>query len=80
MAEEKTLLERGEIKEKLEQDTLLVVGLKDAISPPQKGKAVMEMSVEKGRLKVVDVDAGHWIMLERPDELNKALEEFINAK
>lgn len=77
VAEEKALLEKGEIKAKLEQDTLFVAGLKDPIAVPQKGKATMAMAVEEGRLKVVDVEAGHWIMLEKPDELNKALEEFI---
>ena len=79
MTEEKALLEKGKIKAKLEQNTLFFAGLKDAISPPQKGKAAMAMAVEEGRLKVVDVEAGHWIMLEKPDELNKAVEEFITT-
>jgi soluble epoxide hydrolase/lipid-phosphate phosphatase len=78
VAEEITLLGKGEIKAKLEQDTLFVGGMKDAIFPPQRGRAIMAMATEESRLKAVDMDAGHWIMLEQPDELNRALEEFIN--
>jgi soluble epoxide hydrolase/lipid-phosphate phosphatase len=30
-------------------------------------------------LRVEDLDTGHWIMLEKPDEVNKILEDFIEG-
>jgi len=30
-----------------------------------------------GKLSVVDVDAGHWIMLEKVEETNRVLGEFF---
>lgn len=73
MAEEKALLGSGKI------DTLFVPGVKDVVSPAVKGKAVMQITVEEGKLKIVEVDAGHWIMLEKADELCRVLEEFIGS-
>jgi pimeloyl-ACP methyl ester carboxylesterase len=77
VAEEKALLEKGEIKDTLDKETLFFAGLKDAISPAVWGKQVLNATVEKGKLRIVDVEAGHWIMLEKSDELNRALEEFL---
>lgn len=79
VAEEKVLLEDGKIKAKLGKETLFVPGLKDAISPAARGKSVMQMAVEEDKLKVVEVDAGHWIMLEKGDELNHILEDYIGS-
>jgi hypothetical protein len=31
-------------------------------------------------LKVVNVNGGHWLQLEKADEVNKTLEEFIEEK
>jgi soluble epoxide hydrolase / lipid-phosphate phosphatase len=77
VAEEQALLNSGKIKSKLAKDTLFVPGLKDGISPAVKGKAVMQMAVEEGKLKTVEVNAGHWIMLEKADELCYIVDDFI---
>ena len=79
VAEEKALLGSGKIKAKIEKDTLFVPGLNDVVSPAVKGKAVMQMAVEEGKLKIVEVDAGHWIMLEKADGLCRILEDFIGS-
>jgi hypothetical protein len=39
----------------------------------------MSGSVERGKLRVVDVDAGHWIMLEKVEETNRVLTEFFEG-
>lgn len=31
-------------------------------------------------LKVENVNGGHWLQLEKPDEVNKIMEEFVEAK
>ena len=79
IAEEKALLEKGRIKAKLDKPTLLVPGLRDAIYPHVKAKAIMSAAVEEGKLTIVDVDAGHWIMLEKAVEINNILEDFCAA-
>ena len=55
----------------------MVTGLRDAVSSSKRSRSAMEKSVEKGLLKVVDVDAGHWIMLESAQETNQILEDFF---
>ena len=55
----------------------MVTGLRDAVSSSKRSRWAMEKSVEKGLLKVVDVDAGHWIMLESAQETNQILEDFF---
>lgn len=39
----------------------------------------MKGVVEEGRLSCVDVDAGHWIMLEKPEETNEILRSFLEG-
>ena len=79
VAKEKTLLASGKIKSKIDKHTLFLPGLKDAVSIGVKGKAAMKMTVEEGKLKIVEMNAGHWIMLEKGDELNRILEDFIET-
>ena len=77
MKEERELLKLGVMKNKLGKETLMVTGLRDAVSSSKRSRSAMEKSVEKGLLKVVDVDAGHWIMLESAQETNQILEDFF---
>ena len=77
MKEERELLKLGVIKNKLGKETLMATGLRDAVSSSKRSRSAMEKSVEKGLLKVVDVDAGHWIMLESAQETNQILEDFF---
>lgn len=58
----------------LYQPTLLLAGkhwiTATADFPAQMEKSTKDLSVEV-------VDAGHWIMLERPEETNVLMDEFI---
>jgi pimeloyl-ACP methyl ester carboxylesterase len=57
--------------------TLVLVGDKDQITPPD---AASEMAdgIEGARLVVIS-GAGHLALLERPDAMNAALDEFLGA-
>jgi soluble epoxide hydrolase/lipid-phosphate phosphatase len=61
--EEKDALKAGSMKPKLEIETLMIGGLRDAVCPADRARVSMNGSVEGGekggRLKVVDVEAGH---------------------
>jgi soluble epoxide hydrolase/lipid-phosphate phosphatase len=77
--EEKRMLERGEIENggRIGKDTLMITGLKDVVCGADRARVSMSGSVVKGKLKVADLDAGHWIMLEKAAETNRVLEEFF---
>jgi len=77
--EERELLKRGEAGEKIGKETLMITGTKDRVCDAGKARMVMGAFVEnpKEKLKVVDLDAGHWVMLEKKEEMNRALEAFL---
>lgn len=56
---------------------LFVVGSEDAITPPSESEA-MHALVEGSRLKVVE-GAGHVSNVERPEEFDRALAEFLDS-
>lgn len=74
--EEEDLLKQGKIESSIKKDTLMISGLKDAVCLPFAAKRVMPEVVE-GELVEVDIDAGHWVMLEQSGEFNKVLKGFI---
>ena len=76
---EKELLRKGLIMERLRKETLMVTGTRDAVCGAARARESMNASVQRGLLKVVDLDAGHWIMLERKEETNRVLEQFIEG-
>ena len=57
--------------------TLIVVGSEDSITPPAVAEAMRER-IKGARLAVVE-GAGHASNLERPDEFNRALADFLGA-
>lgn len=59
------------------QPVLLVAALRDAISIPSLSKANSEASCTN--LTVHEFDTGHWVMLEKPDELNVVIEEYLKG-
>ena len=68
----------SEERKMIEKPTLLVTCAFDGIMPPQ-------MQVEGMRpfckdLKVKAFESGHFVQLEKADELNKSLETFIEGK
>ena len=76
-------LDEGIIKDKLSVKTLLITGSNDRVCLSDKAKESMNAFVKGGLkgelLKVVDLDAGHWINLERAKETNAALLEFFES-
>ncbi|TVY14163.1 Bifunctional epoxide hydrolase 2 [Lachnellula arida] len=77
--EEGELLKRGEVKEKIGKETLMITGTKDRVCDAGKARMIIGAFVEspKENLKVVDLEAGHWVMLEKTEEMNRALEMFL---
>jgi pimeloyl-ACP methyl ester carboxylesterase len=55
--------------------TLIVVGSEDVVTPPSDAEA-MHAKIEGSRLVVVE-GAGHLSNVERPEEFNRALSEFL---
>jgi pimeloyl-ACP methyl ester carboxylesterase len=80
VTEEKELLKLGVIENKSSKETLMVTGLRDAVSEAERARYAINKSVEKGVLKVVDVDAGHWIMFEKAHKTNQILEDFFETR
>jgi pimeloyl-ACP methyl ester carboxylesterase len=56
---------------------LIVVGSEDAVTPPSDAET-MGAKIEGSRLVVVE-GAGHLSNVERPEEFNRALVEFLRA-
>ena len=76
-------LKEGKIREQLRKETLMITGSKDKVCLSDKARMVMNAIVEGGErgklLKVVDLEAGHWIMLERVEQTNTVLLDFLEA-
>ncbi|KAH8602386.1 Alpha/Beta hydrolase protein [Bisporella sp. PMI_857] len=82
--EEISALKAGTIKQKLTKETLMLTGSKDKVCLSDKAKvgmnAVVEGGEKGGRLRVIDLEAGHWIMLEKAEETNRILKDFFEGK
>ena len=61
----------------IQQPTLLVTCSKDAIAVPKMQEDGTRPFAKD--LTVKEIDSGHFVMWEKSDELNKALEEFFTA-
>jgi 3-oxoadipate enol-lactonase len=57
--------------------TLVVVGSEDSITPPSDAEA-LSAKIEGSRLFVIE-GAGHLSNVERPEEFNRALEDFLRG-
>lgn len=71
----------GEVKEapRLEQEVLFVLATKDGALKPEMAKGMVEGG--KGlvaRLRRREVEASHWALWEKPEEVNKHVREWIN--
>jgi pimeloyl-ACP methyl ester carboxylesterase len=57
---------------------LVIQGLDDEVAPPGNGHALREQWGE--RVRVVDLpDAGHFLLLEQPEAVARAVSEFLGA-
>jgi soluble epoxide hydrolase / lipid-phosphate phosphatase len=81
--EEKDSIEKGRMKEKIGKETLMIATVNDPVGTPERARSGMQAGVEGGlaggKLAIVEVDSGHWVMLERAEETNRALEEFLET-
>jgi pimeloyl-ACP methyl ester carboxylesterase len=55
--------------------TLIICGLEDRVTPV-KYSEYLKNNIPNSRLEII-ADAGHMVMLEKPEELNERLEKFI---
>ncbi len=55
--------------------SLIICGKDDLLTPPKYAE-FLHRSLANSRLSLIE-DAGHMVMLEKPDEVNKEIEEFI---
>ncbi|KAK0124651.1 hypothetical protein ONS95_009597 [Cadophora gregata] len=84
--DEKRALDVGEIRRDLRDlgggkgRVLMVGGLRDTVCSAETARMVMRGVVDEGKLRCVDVDAGHWIMLERPGKTNEILRRFLEGE
>ena len=59
----------------IETPTLVLCGTDDFLTPP-KFSEFIHREIKNSRLVMIQ-DAGHLLMLEKPDEVNKAIEAFV---
>ncbi|MDK2795368.1 MAG: hypothetical protein PWQ58_567 [Archaeoglobaceae archaeon] len=71
-----TKVDLREVAKKIEKRTLIIVGEKDALLPVKKSKELNELI--RGSRLVVIPEAGHCVQLEKPDEVNREIEEFCS--
>ena len=61
----------------LDAPLLLVCGLDDTVSPPQLSR---ELAAERSGTTLVEIaDCGHWMPLEQPERVTRALLDFLPA-
>jgi len=69
--------DRSEELEKIEVPTLVIVGEKDSITPPEVMKA-MAQKIPGAELRVI-VGAGHMSNMEQASQVNGVIEQFVGA-
>ena len=66
--------------EKIEAPVLLVTGDEDGVAPPQAVRAMADKLQGAKSTKVVVLPrCGHWTPIERPEECQRELREFLSA-
>lgn len=74
--DEKALPKSSETK--VEIKTLFIRALRDKALPPWMSQGIEQYFAE-GMLTVRDIDADHFVQLEKPDEFNEALGEWLDS-
>lgn len=69
--------DQTDILSKIDVPTLVIVGSEDAVTPPSEAETLHER-IEGSRLVVVE-GAGHVSNIERPEEFDRALAEFLES-
>jgi len=73
--DEQTALAAGEIDAKLHLPVLMISAARDPIAGG--ARAVEGMRAVVDNLKVETLPTGHWVQLEKADEVNRLLEDFV---
>lgn len=60
---------------RIQQRTLAILGSRDFICVPAIQEHVMRPHLQN--LKIVTMEAGHWLQLQKPDDVNKTLKQFF---
>ena len=63
--------------EDIKLKTLIIAGNKD-VTTPLKYSQYLNQKITDSRLEIID-GAGHMVMMEKPDEVNKAIDSFIST-
>jgi len=69
--------DQTDLLSKLDVPVLIIVGSEDAVTPPSEAEA-MHALIEGSRLRVIE-GAGHVSNVERPEEFDRALAEFLEG-
>lgn len=72
-----TTIDLRKTAKKIDKPTLIIVGDEDALLPVNRSKELNSLIVNS-EMTVIP-NAGHCVMLENPDVVNKAMEQFITA-
>jgi pimeloyl-ACP methyl ester carboxylesterase len=70
--------DQTDLLQEIEAPTLILVGGEDAVTPPFEAEA-MRGKIKGSRLVVVE-GAGHLSNVERPEDFNRALEDFLRGQ
>ncbi len=62
----------------LQVPALIVCGTDDSLTPP-KYSHYLNHAIQDSRLVLIE-DAGHMVMMEKPEQVNRAIEEFIRGR
>jgi len=77
--EEIKSLKEGEIQDRIPENVqaLMITGSKDAVCLAGWAEQAMRGVCREGQLAISHLDAGHWIMMEKSEEVNAVLENFV---
>ena len=68
---------RGKVRA-ITQPTLIICATEDVLTPP--GKSLYLNQAIQGSTLVTIPDAGHMVTLEKPEEVNRAIESFLSRQ
>ncbi len=72
-----TVTELPESRHYIDHPTLFIGATRDPLSPPQ---VVERMKPFKNDLEIDECDTQHWVMREKPDELNEKMEKWLKKR
>ena len=64
----------------LKVPTLLIKCMNDPVGVPLVQETGMKPWIDENMLKVIEIESGHWCLMEKPNETNEALEKFVENR